>query len=458
MAAVAAARALWIAAPCMAAAQNPGFAVPGGGPQTPPRIAAPAMRPAADTPRPALTLRGALARALANQALIVQAQHQMAAQAALRKAARADVLPSLSLAAGGIWTQTRDSEPVFVSANGAREVVGQIRLHVPVYSPSTYALEALARAGVMTARYQEQEARLVVAAQVSAAYYRLARLNNEENVWRKARDAAQRLLTATQQSYRNGIRSRLDVAQAKLTLADAQAGLDRTVPQVQAASRVLGLEIGYAPEFPPRVSHIGPPASALWRSAVFDVKADRMQPLLRVADSEIQAARDTVRLRQAVRLPEVAVDGGYGLDTTAAPQARNLGWQAAVTVQMPLFGFGRERDRIDAARERLEALEAGKNALALTIHTRIAADYGSAQAADKSVRNERLIAREAQAVAAMTRKGYLLGTLSALALSQAENHWVQARLAYAGAAIRARLARTQLALDAGILPDSEAFP
>ncbi|MDA8092543.1 MAG: TolC family protein [Betaproteobacteria bacterium] len=443
----------------MAASANLGPAVQAGGrPASPPRVVAPGTRLPADAPCPRLTLKNAIARALANQALVLQAQHQMAAQAALRKAAQADVLPSLSLAAGGIWTQTRDSQPVFVSANGAREVVGQLRLHVPVYAPSTYALEALARAGVVTARYQEQQARLAVAAQVSAAYYRLALLDNEEQVWRKALDAARDLFTATRQGYRNGTRSRLDLTQAKLTVADAQAGLDRTVPQAQAASRVLALELGYGPGALPCLSQIGPPVSALSPPAAFDAKADRMQPLLRVADGQIQAQKAAVRLRQAARLPQVAVDGGYGLDTTATPQAGNLGWQAAVTVQMPLFGFGRDRDRVDAAREQLEALQAGKNALALTVHTRIAADYGSAQAADKSVRNERLIAREAQAISTMTRKGYLLGTLSALALSQAENHWVQARLAYAGAAIRARLARTQLALDAGILPDSEELP
>ena len=53
----------------------------------------------------------------------------------------------------------------------------------------------------------------------------------------------------------------------------------------------------------------------------------------------------------------------------------------------------------------------------------------------------------------MTRKGYLAGAESALALQQAENDWVQARLQSAGAAIRARLTRAQLALDSGLLPD-----
>lgn len=446
-------------APSMAAATPPQpIARAGGLPITHPRPISPAVSFAATTPAGELTLGDAISRALANQALVLQAQHLVAAQAALRNAARAGVLPSLSLTGGGIWTQTRDSQPVLASANGAREVLGLIDLHVPVYSPSTYALEALARDRLMTARYRERQARLAVAAQVTVAYYRLALLDNEEQVWRRALRASRQLLDATKKSYRTGTRSRLDVTQAQLAVANARAGLDRTVPQARAASRVLALETGYASSSLPRLAGTRPPAVALPPSSAFDARAERAQPLLQVAASEIQAARDKVRLRQAARLPAVAIDGGYGLDTTEPPQARDLGWQTSVTVHMPLFGFGRNRDRIDAARESLMAMEAGKSALALTVHTRIAADHGSAEAADKAVQNERRIAQEAQAVSTMTRKGYLAGTLSALALSQAENNWVQARLAYAGAAIRARLARAQLALDAGTLPHSEKLP
>lgn len=446
-------------APSMAASAHVQLAAPAGRLQTTrPRPVALKVFLSPAAPGRVLTLRDAISRALAHQALVLQAQHLAAAQAALRQAAHADLLPSLSLAGGGIWTQTRDSQPVFVSANGAREVLAQITLHVPVYSPSAYALEALARDRLMTARYRERQARLAVAAEVTAAYYRLALLDNEEKVWRRALRAAQQLRTATTKSYEAGTRSRLDVTQAELSVANAQAGLDRTVPLVRAAVRVLALETAYTPLSLPPLPRMAPPTGILPPSTVLDARADRRQPLIQVADSQIRAAKATVRLRQAARLPVVAVDGGYGVDTTNTPQARNLGWQAAVTLHMPLFGFGRNRDRIDAAREQRMAMEAGRDALLLNVHARIASDYGLAEAAEKAVQNERRIARDAQTVSAMTRKGYLIGTLSALALSQAENNWVQARLAYAGAAIRAQLAQAQLDLDVGTLPHSKEIP
>jgi outer membrane protein len=402
-----------------------------------------------------LTLGDALQRALANQALVQQAERVVAEKAALHRAAHADLLPSLSLAAGSIWTQSRNGQPLFVAANSPREVIGQVQLNIPLYAPQAYALQALAHNQLAVARYQARQARLLVAAQVTAAYYRLALWENERSVWREALGAARELLSATQKSYQAGTRSRLDLTQARLTLAGVQAGLDQATPEAAAARRVLALQTDYpASELPPLLP-IGPPAEGLPEEAVLTTQATQAQPLLQVAEGEIQAARTLLRYHQAARLPVVGVMGAYGVDTATVPQSRDLGWQGALTLQMPIFGFGRNRDRIAAAQEHLAAMEAGKRALLLQVQSRIAADYGAAQAADNALRNDRTMAQEAQAVYEMTRKGYLAGALSALALQQAENNWVQARLKLAGAAIRARLARAQLALDSGVLPKSE---
>ena len=156
-----------------------------------------------------LTLHGAIQRALINQAVVQQAQHMIAERQDQGRAAHADLLPALSLSTGGIWTQNGNGQPRFVSANGARELIGQVRLQVPLYTPQAYALSALARDRSAIARYRLQQARLAVAAQVTMAYYQLALDDNELAVWRKALAAARQMLVATQEGYRAGTRSRL---------------------------------------------------------------------------------------------------------------------------------------------------------------------------------------------------------------------------------------------------------
>ncbi|WP_031574227.1 TolC family protein, partial [Acidithiobacillus thiooxidans] len=126
------------------------------------------------------------------------------------------------------------------------------------------------------------------------------------------------------------------------------------------------------------------------------------------------------------------------------------------SLQMPIFGFGRNRDQIAAAREQVAALQAAKSALQMQIRSRLAQDAGTARAASIALKNAGEIERSAQAVYTMTRKGYLAGAESALALQQAEDAWVQAQLQATNAMIRARLSRTQLILDSGFLPGQRA--
>ena len=400
-----------------------------------------------------LTLQSAIQRALVNQAVLQQAQHMIAESEDQVRAAHADLLPALSLSTGGIWTQTQNGQPRFVSANGARELIGQVRLQIPLYTPQAYALSALARDRSAIARYRLQQTRLAVAAQVTMAYYQMALDDNTLAVWRKALAAARQMLVATQEGYRAGTRSRLDVSQSKLTLVRIRMGLDQARPRAQAARQVLALQTGYTTAALPTLARVAVPRTALPDTHTLRQQADQSQPLLRVASGEIQSARSLLRYRRAARLPVVAATGAYGVDTSVLPQNRQLGWQAILSLQMPIFGFGRNRDRVAAAQEQVAAMQAAKAALQLQIRSRLAADYGAAQAAANALQDAQTLARTARTVYTMTRKGYLAGAESALALQQAENGWVQTQLQAAGAAIRARLTRAQLALDSGLLPD-----
>ena len=400
-----------------------------------------------------LTLQSAIQRALVNQAVVQQAQHMIAERQDQGRAAHADLLPALSLSTGGVWTQTQNGQPRFVSANGARELIGQVRLQIPLYTPQAYALSALARDRSAIARYRLQQTRLAVAAQVTMAYYQMALDDNELAVWRKALAAARQMLTATQEGYRAGTRSRLDLSQSKLTLVRIRMGLDQARPRAQAARQVLALQTGYTLAVLPALVPVAVPLTALPGTNMLRQQADQSQPLLRVADGEIQSARSLLHYRQAARLPVIAATGAYGVDTSTLPQSQQLGWQAMLRLQVPIFGFGRNRDRVAAAQEQVAAMQAAKAALQLQIRSRLAADYGAAQAAANALQDAQTLAQTARTVYTMTRKGYLAGAESALALQQAENGWVQAQLQTAGAAIRARLTRAQLALDSGLLPD-----
>ncbi|MDD2750020.1 TolC family protein [Acidithiobacillus sp.] len=403
-----------------------------------------------------LTLNQAINSALHNQATVQASRHQLKAQQDLSRSAEARLLPALSLNAATIWTQSRAGQPVFVGANGAREMLGQIRLNVPIYAPQTRALSKLDKDQVTIERFHLQQTRLAVAAQVSMTYYRLALSNNMIAIWRRALVAATQVFQATRDGYAAGTRSRLALKQAQLNLLRIQSKLKQTLAQSVAIRQVLALQTGLGGHLPP-LAKVSGPLKPLPDLSKFQSRAMQAQPLLRAADAQIQAAHAQLQFHQNARLPVFSANAAYGVDTATIPHSAQLGWQAGLSLQMPIFGFGRNRDQIAAAREQVAALQSAKSALQMQIRSRLEQDAGAARAASIALKNAGEIEYSAQAVYTMTRKGYLAGAESALALQQAEDAWVQAQLQATNAMIRARLTRTQLILDSGFLPGQGAF-
>ena len=399
-----------------------------------------------------LTLPQAISEALHTQPQVFQSAHTTAAGRDLSQAAHAVLLPQISLAAGSIWSESRSGQPLFVAANGPREVIGQIQVSEPLYAPQLHALAKAAKDQSAITQSQETETRLVVAAQVVNAYYQLDLLQNEAAIWRSTLNIAQKLYLDTHKAYAAGAVSKLDLIQTALLRNKARTGLQQTAAETCAATRLLNLQIGRAPDEEIVLSNGQEFARALLGPSLLDTQAKRMQPLVQVADRQIALGRAQIQVQRGATLPTISAGAAYGVDTVTVPRTGDLGWQGAVTLSMPIFGFGAHKDRIAAAQEQVAALRAARQALILQIDSQIAHDYGAAQAAEKTLVNDRKAAREAFSIYTMTRKGYFAGALNALNLAQAEGSWVQTRLRLANARIAVQMTRAQLEIDMGRYP------
>ncbi len=399
-----------------------------------------------------LTLPTAITEALHTQPQVFQSAHAVAAGRDLSQAAHAVLLPRISLAAGSIWSESRNGHPLFVAANGPREVIGQLQVSIPLYAPQLHALAKAAKDQSAIAQSQEAETRLMVAAQVVNAYYQLDLLQTQTTIWRSTLNVAQKLYLDTHKAYAAGSVSQLDLAQTALLRNKARTGLQQTAAETRAATRLLNLQIGRAPDGEIKLSNGQEFASPLLSPSLLDTQAKRMQPMVQVADRQIALGRAQIQVQRSATLPTISAGAAYGMDTVTVPRTGDLGWQGAVTLSMPIFGFGAHKDRIAAAQEQVAALRAARQALILQIDSQIAHDYGVAQAAEKTFNNDRKTAHEAFSVYTMTRKGYFAGALNALNLAQAEGSWVRARLRLASARIAVQMSRAQLELDMGRYP------
>jgi outer membrane protein len=243
-----------------------------------------------------LTLPAAITEALRTQPQVFQSAHTAAAGRDRSQAAHAVLLPQISLAAGSSWSESRNGQPLSVAANGPREVIGQIQVSVPLYAPQLHALAKAAKDQSAINRSQETETILRVAAQVVNAYYQLDLLQTQTTIWRSTLNVAQKLYLDTHKAYAAGAVSQLDLAQTALLRNKARAGLQQTAAETRAATRLLNLQLGRAPDGEIMLSNGQEFASPLLSPSLLDTQAKHMQPLVQVADRQIALGRAQIHV------------------------------------------------------------------------------------------------------------------------------------------------------------------
>ena len=408
-----------------------------------------------------ISLASAIKRALSNQGNILKAEHIISERIDLQKAAYAGLLPDIAINAGGIWTRTKNGYPVFASANGMRELIGQIGLTVPIFDPKIYGEISLAGNNLKIAEYRLRLARLFTAARITQYFYGIILLKDEVKIEQKALGGAKKILTAAKIGYKAGSLPRFDVVQTELMTADLQTNLEILKSKVKSFERMFLMEIFYGNVHPAKLSLLIPvPESAgLYRRIPplnsLISKAVKKQPLLKIARAEIESAKASVSISEAGELPTIQGGGAYGEDTVNSFDAPDLGWQFFVILNVPIYNFGLHKDYIDAANERLMALKSAESAVKLSVKKRLTIDYGRAAASKKKIYGAKILVKKSYEAFKMTKEGYLAGAFNALELQEAQNNWIKSRLELAKAVNEFYLAISQLDIDMGIIPSGD---
>ncbi|MEY2341215.1 TolC family protein [Acidithiobacillus sp. IBUN Pt1247-S3] len=399
------------------------------------------------------TLSQAVQRGVAVQAQVAASKERASASQDLAKAAQASRLPQLSLRAGSIWSASRENQPLFVSANGRQETIGQLAITAPVIDAQLQALAQAARDSAAAAQIQIALTRLQTAASITNVWFQLALAQEQTTLWQRTAGYDKRLFARTQEAFHAGALARIDVVQTELLLTQARSQLALAKVQQQTERRALNLQLGLGVNANTTIRGNRPPSPApsvslsqLWQ------QMQASQPLLRLAEKEIVVARAEKAVQKAAYLPVLNAQLAYGIDNNGIPHRRDLGWQVGLGLSMPLFGFGRRQAQVAAADANLGAVRADREALLLQMHARLNQDWGVYRRAQENARHAGKIANDAEAVYRMTRKGFHAGAINALNLAQAQNTWIQARLTDVQARLRVELAFKQLLLDTGQLP------
>jgi NodT family efflux transporter outer membrane factor (OMF) lipoprotein len=300
---------------------------------------------------------------------------------------------------------------------------------------------------------------LSVLAEVARDYVQLRGIQTQLAIAQANLKTEQQTLQLSQDRYRGGLTTELDVANAAAQLQTTQATLPQLQQQQDQAINALSFLLGQAPgalqaeliaphavpPVPPRVP-IGVPSELA-----------RRRPDIRQAEAQLHAATADIGVAVADFYPKVTLDGSIGLQ---ALKFKDLGnWSArqyglGPTISIPIFEGGRLRATL--ALRKVEQQEAALNYQQIVLQAWHDVDNALVAFAAEQRRRDALVAAEVQNRLALrlARERYTQGVADFLNVLDAERAVLQSQqqLADSTVTVSSNLVQLYKALGGGWEP------
>jgi outer membrane protein TolC len=406
----------------------------------------------------ALTRAGQYAGQIQSANLAVLQAHEDAVQA------RAARLPSLSALNQFIYTEGNGTPSgVYVANDGVHVYNEQAVLHQELLAVTRHGEVRRASAAEALARAKVEVAARGLDATVVGDYYGIVSAQRHFANARASLQEAERFVAITRDLEKAGESAHADVVKAQIDLEQRRRDLREAEAAIEKAKIALGVLI--FPDFSSNFEVVDDlnPAATLPELAEARAQATASNPDLKGAQASLLESGYDISVARYGYLPSLSVDFFYGIDanqfavrTNYATQAtgrstlpdyelngrKNLGYSAAITLNVPLWNWGATHSKVKQAEEKREQAQLDLALTRRTLSSAVASMYAEARAAQSqldSLRNSVDLATESLRLTVLR---YQAGEAVALEVSDAQATVTTARNAYDDG-----LARYQVALD-----------
>jgi outer membrane protein TolC len=432
----------------IAAALLAGFALPWATAQM--------EQPKADAP---LTLEDAIRIAQANEPAFAAAAAESRAAALERKDAKAALLPSVTFHNQYLYTEsnhtsatitqggTSQSLPVFIANNSIHEYTNQAAVTETLGLAGTASVR-LASANAMRAQAELEIARRGLVSTVVELYYNIRAGADRLTITQRALDEANRFVEVTQKREEGREAAHADVIKARLVQQQRQRELAEAGLANQKANVELGILLYPDPSRTFAVAEETAPPMLPDRPSV-EAAARANNPELRSALATLQASQATTLAAWAGLTPDLALNYNYGID---APQfagngpdgARNLGYSATATVDVPIWDWLTSERKVKEARIRAQASKIALDAAQRRLLADLTEFYNEADIARQELASLDASLADAREALRLTNLRYVNGECTVLDVVDAQNTLVAAENGQVDGVVRYHLALAQL--------------
>jgi outer membrane protein TolC len=414
---------------------------------------------------PTIDLQDALTRARTYGTQVQSANLSALLAAEDRKQATANARPSVNGFNQFIYTKGNGTPSgVFVGANGVHEYSEQVQVHQDLLAIVRHgeirraaALEAASKARVDIASRG-------LTATVTQNYYAIVSAIRRAKNGQISLDEARNFLDITQKQERGGEVAHSDVIKAQLQEQQRNRELQDALLTVEKSKIALGVII--FPDLQQEYSVVDDLSSMIVLPPLPEAEshAKSNSPDLRAAQANLRASKYDISVARYGYLPSFNADFFYGIDANqfAASTAiardsglstppyntfdnrQNLGYQALLTLNIPLWNWGATRSKVRQAELRQEQAKLDLSLTQRQLQGNLATFYKEAQFALAQLPSLRGSSDLSAESLRLTILRYQAGEATALEVADAQNTAAFARNSYDDGLLRYRVALANL--------------
>lgn len=410
-------------------------------------------------PNAPISLDEAIRRAETNQPAFAAAAAEGRATALERKDARAALLPSATYHNQYLFTQSNrthavttqgglnESLPVFIANNAVHEYYSQGSANETIGLAQIGAIR-LADANAARAQAELEVARRGLVQTVVGLYYGSGAASQKVIIAQAALDEANSFLDITTKRENAREAAHADVVKARLSTEQRQRELDDAKLAAAKARLELGVLLFPDPLTTYSLEPAATPAMLPDRASV-EAAAKSNNPEIRSALAGLQVTEAQTLNARAALLPDLALNYTYGID---APQfarrgpegARNLGYSAMATVDIPVWDWFTSERKVKEAKLRSEAARATLTNAQRKLVADLAEFYDEAEVARRQLASLDTSVADARESLRLTNLRYVNGEGTVLDVVDAQNTLISAENAQADGLVRYETALAQL--------------
>ena len=394
-----------------------------------------------DDPR----LDALLARTLAANTTIAQADARLAETRALAGLSVFALFPTVTAAASGSRSRPSGDDPFVPPGLGSIETYSagfdaswELDLFGSLRNQSR-AIRARAEANAA----ELQAVRLSMVAETAQAYFALRGAQRREALARENLAAADEVLRVIEVLFENGRQNGVDFARARAQRDALAANLpQREAERVAQEQRLAALTAQPVADVRERVGADGP-FPALPELVATGTPQDWLQrrPDIAAAERRLKASRNDVGEEIAEFFPKLFLNGAFGWTGQAADALGDSGaerWQWGPSLTWRFLDVGRVRQNVKAAEARADGAEAAYRETVLRALEETENALAGYRASNRAATELERAAAAAKDASRLARLRFEAGEDDALSLLQTE----QTRIDLEDAAVQAQTART----------------